>query len=88
MFDKFKDLMAMKKQAEEMQAQLANEFFTGTSKNGKISITINGNQEIIKVTVSEDVLQKSEIENGIMEAHKDARKKSESVLKQKLMGMM
>lgn len=78
----------MKKQAEEMQSQLANEFFVGSSKNGKISITINGNQEIVKIFVSEDNLHKSDIENGVMEAHKDARKKSEAVLKQKLMGMM
>lgn len=79
--------MAMKKQAEEMQAQLANEFFVGNSRNGQVSLTINGNQEITAVTVAEG-MQSNQIEKSIIEAHVDARKKSESVLKSKLMGMM
>ena len=89
MFDKFKDLMAMKKQAEEMQAQLALEHFTGTSRDGQISMTINGNQDIITVSVPEDgQLAKIAVERGIKEAHADARSKSESVLRNKMMGML
>jgi DNA-binding protein YbaB len=50
MFGQIKDLYNLKKQAEELQKQMANEKFTGTS--GPVTITINGNQELIDVQIN------------------------------------
>jgi DNA-binding protein YbaB len=89
MFDQLKDLYNLKKQAEELQKQMANEQITGTSRDGKFTVTLNGNQELINLEIAPDAnLLAEEIKKSVKEAHKDAQDKLKSVLAQKFKGMI
>lgn len=89
MFGQLKDLYNLRKQAQEMQKQLAFERVTGSSNDGTFSITLNGNQELLEVNISPDInLTNPEIEKNIKQAHADAQNKLKTVLAQKFQGMM
>ena len=89
MFDQIKDLYNLRKQASELQKQMAFEQVVGSSKNGTFHVTLNGNQELIKVDISPDIdLNQPEIEKNIKEAHADAQEKLKELLAQKFQGMM
>ncbi len=81
MLDKLKDLYNLKKQAQEMQGQLAKQNVTGISRNGQLHITLNGNQEIINVDIKEGMeLNKAMLEKSIKEAFTDAHSKLKNIL--------
>ncbi len=87
MFDKLKDMYQMKKQAEEIQQKLANEQVTGTSRDGHWRVTLNGNQELISLEAPEGSSTKIEIERGIIEAHAQARKGIEDIVRKNITGL-
>ncbi len=81
MLDKLKDMYALRKQAQELQAKLGQQQVTGSSRNANITITLNGNQEITHVKVAEHVqLVASSVEKDIKEAFADAHNKLKSIL--------
>jgi len=89
MFDQLKDLYKLKKQADEMQKQLANEQVTGQSSNGVVTITMDGTQEVKNVSVATTTeLNATQMEKDIKEALSDAQNKLKSLLAQKFRGMM
>lgn len=89
MFDQLKDMYNLRKQAQELQKQMASEQVTGSSKDGTFSVTLNGNHELIKVDISTDIdLHHPEIEKNIKEAHHDAQEKLKMMLSQKLQDMI
>lgn len=89
MFDKLKDLYHLKKQAEEMQKQLANEKVVGLSQDGTFAVTLNGNQELLGVNISPDVnLSQPDVEKNIKEAFADAQAKLKNLLASKLGNML
>jgi DNA-binding protein YbaB len=89
MLDKLKDIYQLQKQARAMQAILAKEEVTGTSRDGSFSITINGNQDVRGVTVVDGTeLTKEIIERNAKEAFTDALTKVKNIMAQKMQGMM
>lgn len=89
MFDQIKDLYKLKKQAEELQKQMAREQITGSSRNGTFHVTINGNQELLKVDIAPEIdLHQPEIEKNIKEAHQDAQEKLKHLMAQKFQGLI
>lgn len=84
-----KDLYNLQKQAREMQNQMKSIQVTGTSKDGKISIVLNGSYELIRVAVAPDAaLQPSEIEAGVTQAFNDASAQVKTLLMDKFKGMV
>lgn len=68
-FDKVKDLYAIKKQANELQAALAKETVTGSSTRNVVRITLDGNQNVTNVEI--DVMAISDkvlLERSVREA--------------------
>lgn len=66
---KLKDLNSMRKQAKEMQSTLSKETITGQSQNGHVSITIDGNQNVLKVEIQEPALSdKLQLERSVKDA--------------------
>jgi DNA-binding protein YbaB len=64
-FDKLKDL----KQAREIQAQLGKEQVIGSSSNGFFKVTIDGNQNVVRVEINEQSLSdKYQLEKSAKEA--------------------
>lgn len=64
-FDKLKDL----KQAREIQAQLGKEHVTGVSQNGLFKVTLDGNQNVIRVEIDDASLKdKFQLEKSAKEA--------------------
>ncbi|MBI2644752.1 YbaB/EbfC family nucleoid-associated protein [Candidatus Uhrbacteria bacterium] len=64
-FDKLKDL----KQAREIQAQLGKEQVIGTSSNGLFKVTLDGNQNVVRVEIDEKVVgDRHQLEKSAKEA--------------------
>lgn len=53
--DKLSNLNEMRKNAKELQSVLGKEIITGTSNNGFFSVTIDGNQNVLKVEINESL---------------------------------
>jgi DNA-binding protein YbaB len=84
---KLGDIKEMKNQAQAMQAMLAQEQITAEFKG--ISITMNGNQEILDISLSDDAFNnKEDLANNLKEAFADAIKKVQRLMASKLGGMM
>ena len=89
MLAQLKNLYNLRKQAQEMHKMLAAEQITGRSNNGIFSITINGNHEVLRVNVSENInLNHPEIEKNIKEAFDDAQSQLKEVLARKFQGLL
>lgn len=82
MFNKLKDLSTLKKQANEMQKQLAEEIIEVENKG--VKVVMNGNQEVLSVTINIE-LGKEDQEKYLKETFNDAVKKVQRVMAQKMM---
>lgn len=71
-FDKLKDINELRKNASELkalQAQLAKEEIVGTSKDGLVTIVLDGNQNVVRVQVHDSILgNKNQLEASIKDA--------------------
>ncbi|MBX4187830.1 MAG: YbaB/EbfC family nucleoid-associated protein [Candidatus Doudnabacteria bacterium] len=89
MFGQMKDLYNLQKQARDMKKQLESEQISGSSTDGKITLTINGSYELLSVKVSPDAeLSPSEIEDDIKQAYENANDQLKKILMEKFKGMM
>ncbi|MBI4049395.1 MAG: YbaB/EbfC family nucleoid-associated protein [Candidatus Doudnabacteria bacterium] len=89
MFDKLKDLYNLKRQAGELQRQLAAEKVTGLSVDGSFAVTLNGNHELLSVNISPDInLSQPEVQKNIKEAFNDAQKKLKTLLAERFQDML
>lgn len=87
MFDNLKNLYALKKQAEELQKQMAHELIAGTS--GIVTVTINGNQELVSVEVSStEPANPQTLAQDFKSAFNAAQSQMKKLLAQKFKGMM
>ena len=70
--DKAKELEAKMKESQE---KISNIEVTGTSGANSVKVTLNGNNEMIKVEISQETMreEKSIIEDLIMAAHNNAK---------------
>jgi len=90
MFDKLKQIKELRDRAKQMKEILAQETVHADAAHGQVNIVMDGNQEIISLTVEPELLaadKKEELEQGIKEAVNEAIKKSRTVMAQKIQGM-
>jgi DNA-binding protein YbaB len=88
MFDQLKDLYNLRKQAQELQSQLAGQRFTGSSKDSTIQIVMDGNHNLLDVIILPNAqMTPQNIKNGVLEAFNDAQNRLKSVLLDKFKGM-
>ena len=57
-----KQAQRMQRQMEEGQKELETKEFTATAGGGAVEVTVNGKKEILKVKLSEEVVDPEEIE--------------------------
>jgi len=67
--DKIKDINELRKNAGELkqlQSQLAKKTVTGISGDGKVSIVLDGNQNVISVTIDDSIIgNKIQLEKSV-----------------------
>ena len=79
----------MRKQAAEIQSVLGQETIVGTSNDGNFSVTMDGNQNILKVEMKEVIVgDKFAIEKASKEAFSKALDGLKKIMVSKLSGMM
>ncbi|OGY44714.1 MAG: nucleoid-associated protein, YbaB/EbfC family [Candidatus Buchananbacteria bacterium RIFCSPHIGHO2_02_FULL_40_13] len=85
MFNKLKQIQELKSQANQIKKALSAETVEGSGGWGKIKITMDGNQEIKKVEINDELLKdKVKLESAVLEAANDAIKKVQRVMAQKM----
>jgi len=78
MFDKAKDLYKLQKQAKKIKKQLKNTHIEAEHEG--VTVVINGEQEIVSVTLSDDALgNKKQMEDSLVKALNKAIKKSQQI---------
>lgn len=89
LLDKLKDVNEMRKQAKAMEAVLATQTVTGKSFGGKIVLTIDGNQNVKSVEISQDIVgDKSELGRHFRSALEDLFKQHKKMLQSKFGSML
>jgi len=87
--DQIKDLNKMRQQAKQMQLLLAQEMIAGQSKDGMIKLTIDGNQEVKSVEVSDGIVgDRKKIAQDIREAMTDIQEKYKKLMASKFGNML
>ena len=82
-----KQAAELKSKMESMQAELDQIEVTGTSGGGLVSVTLSGKGEMKSVKIDETLIKPSEkeiVEDLIVAAHADARRKAEVLLQEKM----
>jgi DNA-binding YbaB/EbfC family protein len=72
---------------ESMQAELDQIEVTGTSGGGLVSVKLSGKGEMKSVKIDDTLIKPSEkevVEDLIVAAHADARRKAEALLQEKM----
>lgn len=90
MFDKLKQIKELRDRAKQMKDMLAQETVHADAAHGQVNIVMDGNQEILSLTVEPALLaadKKEALEQGIKEAVNEAIKKSRAVMAQKIQNM-
>ena len=88
------DFMGMMKQAaqlqskmQEMQAELDNVVVEGTAGGGMVTVKLTAKGELKGLTIDDSLMQPSEkeiLEDLLVAAHADARRKAEEVLQERM----
>jgi len=84
MFNKLKHLKDLRDQAKRMQNALSEE--TITVEKGGVKVVMNGNMEIMSVSVNED-LAKESLEGILADCVNDAIKKTQRLMARKMQEM-
>jgi DNA-binding YbaB/EbfC family protein len=82
-----KQAAELKSKMESMQAELDQIEVTGTSGGGLVSVTLSGKGEMRSVKIDDTLIKPSEkeiVEDLIVAAHADARRKAEALLQEKM----
>lgn len=85
-----KQAKVMQKQMEKVQDELKGMQFEASSGGGAVKITVNGEQEVLKVKVNKDIVDPEDIEmleDMVLVAVNDAIKQSKDEAKNKLAGV-
>jgi DNA-binding YbaB/EbfC family protein len=88
------NMMKMMKQAQEMQAKmarleddLAKEEFEVSSGGGAVTVRMNGKQEVLKLSIREDVVKEGDkemLEDLITAAVNEAHQKASELAKERI----
>ena len=82
-----KQAAELKSKMETMQAQLDQIEVEGTSGGGLVSVKLSGKGEMKSVKIDDSLIKPSEkeiVEDLIVAAHADARRKAETLLQEKM----
>lgn len=89
------DINKMMKQAQDMQArlqqQMADTRVEATAGGGMITVVMNGNKQVEKITIDPDVVSKDDVEmlqDLIVAALADAHRKAEEAMQKQVGGML
>ncbi|NIA02294.1 MAG: YbaB/EbfC family nucleoid-associated protein [Nitrospirae bacterium] len=78
MFEKAKDMYKLQKQARKIKKELKNTHIEAEHEG--VTVTINGEQEIIKIEISDEALKnKKKLEDSLLKATNKAIKKSQQI---------
>jgi len=86
-----KQAQAMQKKVTDMQEKLATQEFTGVAGGGLLSVVVNGKGELLKVTIDPTLVEKDDVEvleDLIVAAYKDAKKKADESTEGAMSGVM
>lgn len=87
MFDNVKNMYALQKQAKQIKKDLRNIHIE--AEEGSVIVVINGEQEIISVTIKPEFLgDHKKIEKDLVIALNKAIKKSQQIAAEKMKGIM
>lgn len=89
MFNKLKQFKDLRSQAKQVQNQLAQETVFGSALGDKVSLVMNGNQEVMSLDINSELLsseKKEELQKGLQEAFNEATKKVQKLIAQKVQG--
>ena len=91
------DFMGLMKQAAELKskmetmgAELESTEVEGTAGGGLVTVRLNGKGDVKSVKIDETLIKPSEreiVEDLIVAAHADARRKAEALLQEKMKGV-
>jgi nucleoid-associated protein EbfC len=88
-------MQQMMKQAQQMQERLQKEMsalrIEATSGGGMVSVAINGDKQLLSLTIDPEVVSKDDVEmlqDLIVAAVNDAQRKVEEAMKQKMGGLL
>lgn len=90
MFNKLKQFKDLRDKAQVMKQALAEETVNAEAAHGKVSLVMNGNQEVLAVNIDAELLspeQKPSLEAAIKDATNEAVKKSQRAMAQKVQSM-
>lgn len=88
-FDKIKDINAMRQEAKQLELALSQISVSGSSSGNKIQITMDGNQNIQSVVVDDSIVgDRAEIARNVRAALEDLFKKHKKELQSKFGAMM
>jgi hypothetical protein len=90
MFEKIKQLKNLRDQAKRMQDELAQITVNAEGMAGKISVVMDGNQKIMAIDISTELLDTSKkevLEKAIAETVNEAVKKAQIEAARKMQGM-
>jgi len=82
-----KQAAELKSKMEAMQAELDQMEIEGTSGGGLVTVKLSGKGEVKGVKIDDTLMQPSEkeiLEDLIVAAHADARRKAETLLQEKM----
>jgi hypothetical protein len=82
-----KQAAELKSKMEAMQAELEASTVEGLAGGGMVTVTLNGKSDLKGVRVDDSLLKASEkeiLEDLLVAAHADARRKVESLMKDKM----
>jgi DNA-binding YbaB/EbfC family protein len=86
MFNKLKQFKDLRNQAKKLQEELAQETVDGTGARGMVTVTINGNQEVLSVTISPELVENGadKVADAVKDATNDAISKIQKVMAKKM----
>lgn len=82
-----KQAQKMQKKMEEAQEEAAKEVVEATSGGGMVTVTVNGKQEILGISIEKDVVDPEDVEmlqDLIVAAVNEGLKKSQEVVQEKV----
>jgi hypothetical protein len=89
------DIQRMMKQAQQMQESLQKKMtemrIEATAGGGMVTVTVNGNKQVLKVVLDPEVVSKDDVEmlqDLIVAAISDAHRKVDEQLASQMSGMM
>ncbi len=85
-----KQAQAMQEKIQEMQAEMERLEVEGQSGGGMVRVTLSAKGQLRNIAIDDQLMKPDEkqiLEDLIITAHEDARKKSERLMEEKMQGM-